>query len=129
YWKYSFTAFMRSSREYTDILLFGPGFCPHTLLSNFTSAMTVDLEGGKDLGLLTGRLRALVHLGPDSHKLAQVHGLQHIPHRGPGALRADLHKPNQQQGEPAQQDVRTDPIVDAVIHRPQVQRALQGAEG
>src|SRR5690606_28260125 len=58
---------MRSSREYTDILLFGPGFCPHTLLSILVPAMTAVQRHMREMGL------EAVHPGPNLSRRNQKH--------------------------------------------------------
>ncbi len=54
----------------------------------------------------------------------QVHAVEFLPDVAPGAVGGVLDHPQEQQGEPAQLDVSSNPILAVVEHRPQPQSAL-----
>src|SRR5690606_22289104 len=91
---------------------------------------TDSLEGGKGLDLLTGGLRVLYTSARSPTNLPGASLARcPLPYRLPSALCADFHDLGQQLGEPAQQDVRPDPIVDPGIHRSQIPDQLFVAQG
>lgn len=53
-----------------------------------------------------------------------MHPLELPAHDAPGLVGARLDEPDEEQGQPAEQDVRADALLLAVVHRAQVERRL-----
>ncbi len=72
----------------------------------------------EDVALVGGEFGALVDLAGVAGELSDVQGLEFLPDAPPGQGRdLVLDDPDEQQREPAQQDVRPDPCFLAVVDR------------
>jgi hypothetical protein len=71
-----------------------------------------------------GRLAALVSEAGVAAEGSLVQALEFAAHVAPGIAGLVLGDTDQQQRQPAELDVRADPVFFAVMHRPQVERGL-----
>jgi hypothetical protein len=89
----------------------------------------VDLECLQDLELRRGGLGALEHPAGGAVELAQVQARELAPDRRPGLPGLDLDHAGEQEGEEAEQHVRADPLLLAVVDGAQVERVLERSPG
>jgi hypothetical protein len=84
----------------------------------------VDLELGEDVALGLGDLGALAECAGWAGEGADGDSLQLAAQGGPGGVAGGLGDPDQEQGEPAQDDVGAGAFLLAVVDRPQVDDLL-----
>ena len=98
--------------------------CRSGLRADFDDLLRrIQPEGGQDVALRLGRLGDLPEgpCGPGVGDRVQPLQLGADPLPGPGVPGSGLGDADQQQGQPAQQDVGADPVLAPVIDRPQVE--------
>ena len=93
------------------------------------------LDGVQEPLVRGPKLRSLVDIAVIARKMAEVDAVELCSHLCPGvgpfgcSLGSDLGDSNQQQGQPAHQNVSLDSPREAVMGRAQLQGLLEGAEG
>src|SRR5215210_7156399 len=88
----------------------------------------VDLEPGEDLALRVGQPGGLLDLAGGAGEGDEVEALELAAEVAPGLVGLALADADEQQREPADQDVRADALLEAVEDRAQAQDALEVAE-
>src|SRR3990170_878458 len=87
------------------------------------------LEGAQDLLLAGGELGALAAEAGGAGEGAEVEALEFVAEVAPGLVGGVLGDPDEQEGEPAEEDVGADPLFLAVVDGAQLERGLQVAPG
>jgi len=84
---------------------------------NFLASQRLERVKSKDGLLAAGERGSLGDLAVVGGEGDQVHAVEFMPGVAPGVAGGVLDDPDQQQGEPAQLDVGTDPVLPVVEHR------------
>ena len=89
----------------------------------------LDPEGAEDLLVLGGELGPLPALAGVAGERDEVQALEFVAEVAPGIAGVVLGDADQQQRQPTEQHVRSDPLFLAMVDRAQVERGLHVAPG